>query len=171
MKAQEKVYNFLSIEFEESFPKVEPFILKTLAKYPTLTGRFIFGFCNRRFALGSPIYFKAKCNSEGFNSSPDLFHGVCWKRGLVICKVNINAKSHLPYLIECPIKSKSIISQAGFEWIWDCEGVQTLDEMLVWVFGHELWHRLCYLRLEKGNFQTRANAFGFSRLRAFKNNF
>jgi len=39
---------------------------------------------------------------------------------------------------------------------------------MVWITFHELWHFLCITGQKTGNYQTKANGFGFEMLRKFK---
>jgi hypothetical protein len=46
--------------------------------------------------------------------------------------------------------------------------VRSADEAMVWIVGHETWHYLCKTRQLSGNWETRANRFGFEWLREFQ---
>jgi len=56
------------------------------------------------------------------------------------------------------------------EWIWDEEEYKDINEMVIWIFGHEIFHYLRKTRQVEGqNTQSQANKFGFKLLREFKN--
>lgn len=56
----------------------------------------------------------------------------------------------------------------GFSWVYDREKIRSADDLAIWTLGHEIWHYLCHTKQVKGNYQTKANAFGFNLLRQFK---
>lgn len=55
-------------------------------------------------------------------------------------------------------------------WKYISEEVTFCDqsEVLVFIFGHELWHFLCKTKQERGNWETKANKFGIEVLKAFR---
>jgi len=52
--------------------------------------------------------------------------------------------------------------------VHDEESTGSHDQLMVWIVAHELWHFLCKTKQEKGNYQTKANVFGFKWMREFK---
>ncbi len=73
----------------------------------------------------------------------------------------------LPGLLRFPIQTDTHWDGQS-QWRYDEERADSLDEILVWVFFHELHHFLCHTRQTHGNWQTRANALGFMMLRKFR---
>ena len=96
-----------------------------------------------------------------------LFSGYCRYKDFLIVAA-IHEKLPLPFLLQKPIKSKPNSRTAlGYEYIWREMTVTTADQALVWVAGHECWHYLCKTKQQKGNWETRANNFGFDWLEEF----
>ncbi len=83
----------------------------------------------------------------------------------IVAAVNSSAK--LPLLLRYPVRTE-VIPGGRFRWIYDEEPAGTSDDLMVWVFFHELHHFLCHTKQARGDWQTRANAFGFEYLRKFK---
>jgi len=57
----------------------------------------------------------------------------------------------------------------GFSWIEQDTNLKDCNENLIWIFFHELWHFLCHSKQKKGNYQTKANVFGFDMLEKYRN--
>lgn len=80
----------------------------------------------------------------------------------------IHEELPVPFRLVRPVGSrKNRRCRRGFEYLWDEMPVVTPDQALVWVAGHECYHYLCKTRQLRGNWETRANRFGFDWLRVF----
>jgi hypothetical protein len=53
-------------------------------------------------------------------------------------------------------------------YIYDRDQINSRDESLAWILGHEFWHYLCFTNQESGNVETKANANGFKWLRKYR---
>ena len=96
-----------------------------------------------------------------------LFSGYCRYDDCLIVAA-VHEKLPLPFRLQKPVRSKPNPRTArGYEYIWRDMAVATADQALVWVAGHECWHFLCRTGQQKGNWETRANNFGFDWLEAF----
>jgi len=85
--------------------------------------------------------------------------------GRIIAAVNPTVA--LPALLRFPVRTEA--SRGGhFQSAYDEVAAATLDELMIWVFFHELHHFLCHTRQRTGHWQTKANAYGFEMLRKFK---
>jgi len=113
-------------------------------------------------------------------------------RGNYLIRVGVNFQISLPYVLRYAVETKRVktpgdgtpeacelerergvvdcnISRDGeFLWIYDSERCATFDELVIWILSHELWHYLCHTKQATGNYQTKANAYGFKILRQFK---
>lgn len=75
----------------------------------------------------------------------------------------IHEKMTFPFLLQKPIGSTpNKRRRAGYDYIWDQLAITSADQAIVWVAGHECWHYLCKTKQKKGNWETRANKFGFT---------
>lgn len=79
----------------------------------------------------------------------------------------VPARPALPVRLRYPVATQTF-SNGQFQWVFDEETAESVDELLVWVFFHEFRHFLCHTRQAVGDWQTKANAFGFEFLRTFK---
>ncbi len=91
-------------------------------------------------------------------------------KGIFRITSNVNLKSHYPYKGEVSIGTKSI-NERMFEWITKEVSFNNIEEMLVFVLGHEVHHFLCKTKQLKGtgqrNTQCQANKRGIEWLREF----
>lgn len=152
----------LSFHFEIEAPLVEAFITSWVTKYPYLTGRFTFSDFNRKI-VKEPVIVEDQDRLLYLG----LVSGECYKKGDIFCRVNDKIDKVLPIEFLRPTGTRQL-GGGRFEWMYESEWMTSQDHFLIWIFGHEVWHRLCYQKINSGNFETRANAMGFSLLRQFK---
>ncbi len=96
-----------------------------------------------------------------------LFSGYCRYEDFLVVAA-IHEKMPLPFCLTKPIGSKpNRRRRRGFDYLWKEMSVATEDQAMVWVAGHECWHYLCKTKQQKGNWETRANKFGFAWLEEF----
>lgn len=75
----------------------------------------------------------------------------------------IHERMRFPFLLQKPIGSKpNKRKRVGYDYLWDELAITSADQAMVWIVGHESWHYLCKTKQEKGNWETRANKFGFA---------
>src|SRR6185369_14321999 len=55
-----------------------------------------------------------------------------------------------------------------YKLIWHEDRFESMDDLLVFVAGHEFWHYLCHSGQRKRDHETRANCNGFAWLREFR---
>ena len=80
----------------------------------------------------------------------------------------VHEKLTFPFLLQKPIGSTpNKRRRVGYDYLWDELTITSADQAMVWVAGHECWHYLCKTKQEKGNWETRANKFGFAWAKAF----
>lgn len=94
----------------------------------------------------------------------------------IICRVGEDTK--YPYeerqYIGCQVPrnyigNPSLLPREALEWIYDQEICNSEDELMIWVFGHEIFHFLRKTKQVPGrNTQSQANKFGFELLRKYK---
>lgn len=94
--------------------------------------------------------------------------------GAYLIRAGVNFDYKYPFELILAIGSKPFAGEMagkgfGFKWVEDKEEIRNVDDFMIWILGHELWHYLCHTKQAKGNYQTKANAYGFALLRAFKN--
>lgn len=96
-----------------------------------------------------------------------LFSGYCRYNDFQIVAA-IHEIMPLPFLLQKPTGSTpNGRKRCGYDFVWHEMKVATEDQALVWVVGHEIWHYLCKTRQMRGNWETRANRFGFDWLARF----
>lgn len=83
----------------------------------------------------------------------------------ILAAVNTNAA--LPALVRFSVRTR-MLPIGDFRFGHDEEPAGSLDELMVWVFFHELHHFLCHTRQRSGDWETRANTYAFEMLRKFK---
>jgi hypothetical protein len=88
-------------------------------------------------------------------------------KGIFKIRVRVNERILYPFQEIMSVATKPI-NETMWEWINDKEELRNEEENMVFVLGHEMWHFLCKTKQEKGNRQTKANAFGYKMLREFK---
>ena len=90
-----------------------------------------------------------------------LFSGYCRYDDFLIMAA-IHEHMPLPFLLQKPVGSKpNLRKRVGYDYVWHEAPVRTANEAMVWVVGHECWHFFCKTKQHKGNWETRANKFGF----------
>ena len=96
-----------------------------------------------------------------------LFSGYCRYDDFLVVAA-IHERLPLPFLLQKPVGSKpNRRKHVGYDYVWYEAPVRTTNEAMVWVVGHECWHFLCKTKQHKGNWETRANKFGFEWLAEF----
>ncbi len=81
--------------------------------------------------------------------------------------VLVDAVAQVPFLLRYPIRTQGG-SGGHFWWIYDEELAESLEELVVWTFFHEFHHFLCHSGQAQGDWETKANAYGFEMLRKYK---
>lgn len=151
------------LEFLKSFPRAEKFIRLVVGRYPKISGKFIFGYRTGLIKKEILIVDDSVERTVYLN----VVSGECYKRGPIFCRVNPDANVHFPFHMTAATGTQQLRG-GKFKWMYESEKVDDLEELLVWIFGHELWHRLCFQRIIKGNNETKANSMAFSLLRQFR---
>ncbi|MBN1766282.1 MAG: hypothetical protein JW860_13565 [Sedimentisphaerales bacterium] len=96
-----------------------------------------------------------------------VFSGYCRYEDFLVIAA-IHEKLPLPFCLCKPISTRpNRRRRRGFDYIWHEMPVYTEEQALVWVTGHECWHYLCKTKQLKGNWETRANKYGFQWLDEF----
>jgi hypothetical protein len=96
-----------------------------------------------------------------------LFSGYCRYADMVIVAA-IHQDLPLPFRLAKPVGSTpNRRRRCGYDYVWHEVVIETADQALVWVAGHECWHFLCKTGQRSGNWETRANRFGFEWLTEF----
>ena len=91
-----------------------------------------------------------------------VFSGYCRYDDFLVVAA-IHQRMPLPFLLQKPIGSvPNKRRKRGFDYIWHEQVIETAEQALVWVAGHESWHYLCKTGQMKGNWETRANRYGFA---------
>jgi len=62
----------------------------------------------------------------------------------------------------------SSAARVPYRLVWHEERFDCLDDLLVFVAGHEFWHFLCHSGQRKRDHETKANCHGFAWLREFR---
>jgi hypothetical protein len=90
-----------------------------------------------------------------------LFSGYCrYDDSLIVAA--IHEKMPVPFLLQKPIGSTpNKRRRCGYDYLWHELVIETEAMAMVWVVGHECWHYLCKTKQMKGNWETRANKYGF----------
>ncbi|MBN1844743.1 MAG: hypothetical protein JW810_03600 [Sedimentisphaerales bacterium] len=96
-----------------------------------------------------------------------IFSGYCrYSDFLVVAAVH--QRLPLPFSLAKPVASRpNRRRRCGFDYIWQEMTIATEDQALVWIAGHECYHFLCKTRQLSGNWETRANRYGFECLAEF----
>lgn len=96
-----------------------------------------------------------------------IFSGYCRYDDFLVVAA-IHHKLPLPFRLAKPIGSTpNRRRKCGYDYLWHDTVIATEEQALVWVVGHECWHFLCKTKQESGNWETRANRFGFDWVDAY----
>lgn len=91
-----------------------------------------------------------------------LFSGYCRYDDFLVVAA-IHERMPLPFLLQKPIGSTpNKRSKKGYNYVWHEQVIETEEQALAWVAGHECWHFLCKTKQTRGNWETKANRFGFA---------
>ena len=85
-----------------------------------------------------------------------------------VMNCRVNGSNRYPFFLEQPVAYKQL-GGGRFRYVWDGDYINSCDEMMVWTFGHELWHFLCVTKQQRGNYETKANRNAFELLKEFRN--
>ncbi len=104
---------------------------------------------------------KLKLHLKRHRRKDQWFSGYCRYADFLVVAA-IHEKMPLPFCLCKPIGSRqNLRCKRGYEYIWHELVIETQEQAMVWVAGHECWHYLCKTRQMKGNWETKANHFGF----------
>ncbi len=81
--------------------------------------------------------------------------------------VAVGPTAAFPFELRLPART-AVLSTGRLPWEYDRELARDPDELLVWLFFHEVPHYLCFTNQRVLDWHTRANAFGFEFLRRFR---
>ncbi len=96
-----------------------------------------------------------------------FFSGYCRYHDFLVVAA-IHHKLPLPFQLAKPIGSTpNRRKKCGYDYVWQETLIATEEQALVWVAGHECWHFLCKTKQHSGNWETRANKFGFQWVQQF----
>ena len=156
------------LQNKTSCKDAEDFFCDEMQKYITDNLIIIMDYTKSRLMNGR-CHYPIKKVAKPMGRSKGLYVDI--KKGAFKIIANVKQSVLYPYLLKQAVGSKKENNINGFDYIWDSELLFNINDTMIWLLGHEVWHFLCKTKQKKGNYQTQANKFGFEFLRNYKKKF